>query len=423
LQTQETQEIYSSPNFLNITHEFSEGIAVAFTEEHPSLETDSLKLFFYDGQNLHFIRQGFSSNAQPYLNGLAYRFEQQIFYWENGVSTLIASDAFRMEVDEPIIAWFSIFGETAKLHFYNGTDFSELLLDGFPDERSLDLLDSSSFFFSQFNLDGTFSLIKGTNGFGVAVDNDNDGFTNEVDCDDNNASINPEAIEIADNGIDEDCDGEDLVQAIDDDNDGFTNAIDCNDNDATINPTATEIPNNEIDEDCDGIALVIDEDGDGFNSDLDCDDNNADVNSGATEIPNNGIDEDCDGEDLVQVIDEDGDGFTTTIDCNDNDPAINPGAEEIGGNDVDENCDGEFTSSTLEQMITKAFTIYPTPTNGSLFLETNEYLPNSFQLEIIDYLGQKVHQQQLNKKTIMEIDIQHLNTGLFMLQIPIENME
>ncbi|MEZ4982134.1 MAG: hypothetical protein R2769_11230 [Saprospiraceae bacterium] len=40
-----------------------------------------------------------------------------------------------------------------------------------------------------------------------------------------------------------------------------------------INPGAIEIPNNAIDEDCDGEALIIDNDMDGYNSDEDCDDN------------------------------------------------------------------------------------------------------------------------------------------------------
>jgi len=72
-----------------------------------------------------------------------------------------------------------------------------------------------------------------------------------------------------------------------------------------INPDAEEIVNNDIDEDCDGIAQVIDLDGDGFNSDEDCDDNNPDINPDAIEIANNDIDEDCDGEDLIIISTED----------------------------------------------------------------------------------------------------------------------
>jgi len=114
---------------------------------------------------------------------------------------------------------------------------------------------------------------------------------------------------------------------------GYTNTNgDCNDNNASVNPDATELCTNTFDDDCDGnintsetisgsslTTYYLDQDNDGSYSATgvqmcqaptgnydtqaplvaDCNDNNSSIKPGGTEICGNNIDEDCNGEDLV----------------------------------------------------------------------------------------------------------------------------
>ena len=192
---------------------------------------------------------------------------------------------------------------------------------------------------------------------------------NMDDCDDEDASINPGAVEVCDE-IDQNCSGDenDATDATtwysDADGDGYgdlnmpmnsciepagyvADSTDCDDTSAQAYPDSTNVEVCDgVDNDCDGNTdeadpnldastynvFYTDADGDGFGIDdggmisclvqpgfadntSDCDDTNADSFPGADEYCN-GIDNDCDGvadnsavDGLVYYLDLDGDGF------------------------------------------------------------------------------------------------------------------
>jgi hypothetical protein len=188
---------------------------------------------------------------------------------------------------------------------------------------------------------------------------------NPGDCDDGDASVNPDAQEDC-TMVDRNCDldayagASDLTEwFVDSDGDGFgapdasttscaqpagyaDNSDDCDDFSDTAYPGATEICNNRdddcnqlIDDDADGAEMLwLDTDADGYgdpatggmycpgndvvDDDTDCDDTNDQINPGRPEICD-GIDNDCDpstDEDVVSgdvyYADADGDGYGLT---------------------------------------------------------------------------------------------------------------
>jgi hypothetical protein len=136
---------------------------------------------------------------------------------------------------------------------------------------------------------------------------------------------------------------------VDQDNDGFTSDVDCNDSVAAINPGAQEVCNDRLDNDCNGLIdaqdpacgtlVCTDNDGDGYSVEggdcgpVDCADNNGGIYPGASDVCNDGIDQDCSGADRTKGkgcklrtgregkgktcsdgVDNDADG---TVDCED----------------------------------------------------------------------------------------------------------
>ena len=84
-------------------------------------------------------------------------------------------------------------------------------------------------------------------------DADGDGARKPADCDDRSAAVRPGAAEVPENGIDEDCDGADLI-VLDRDRDGIPRPADCDDLDPSVRPGTQEVLGNVRDENCDGRA-------------------------------------------------------------------------------------------------------------------------------------------------------------------------
>jgi parallel beta-helix repeat protein len=82
------------------------------------------------------------------------------------------------------------------------------------------------------------------------LDADHDGYASDEDCDDMNPNVNPGALEIGCDGIDNDCNPA-TPDIGDDDGDGVTCTSDCNDQDPTIYPGAPEV-NDGKDNQCPG---------------------------------------------------------------------------------------------------------------------------------------------------------------------------
>ena len=89
----------------------------------------------------------------------------------------------------------------------------------------------------------------------TAIDDDGDGYSeDDGDCDDNASTESPAGVETG-NGIDDNCDGQvdEGTDRADDDGDGFTElGGDCDDTDAATSPGALDLASDGEDTNCDG---------------------------------------------------------------------------------------------------------------------------------------------------------------------------
>jgi hypothetical protein len=231
---------------------------------------------------------------------------------------------------------------------------------------------------------------------GSEWDCDGDGYVVGIDCDDDNADARPDptAEEEWYDGVDQNCDGND----VDKDYDGYAREGysglgladgDCWDDPGVvhdvngdpalsgtdIHPSAIEIYYDGIDANCDALD-DFDADADGSATAVgghgdDCDDSNASVHTGRDEDCTTAYDDNCDGDDndvpatdcLEHYQDADGDqhGLATSTqcmcsategwvllddDCDDTDASVYASAPEIVDDGIDEDCDGNETCYT-----------------------------------------------------------------------------
>lgn len=277
------------------------------------------------------------------------------------------------------------------------------------------------------------------------------------DCNDQDPNINPDATEIPNNGIDEDCNGQDAI--VDLDNDGFNSDEDCNDNDPNINPEAPEICDG-IDNNCDGSideaiaynTYYQDNDMDGFGDNNmsiedcmqplgyvleggDCDDASANIYPGAAEVCD-GLDNNCDGQIdegltlITYYLDWDNDGFgddsnsetncsqpigtsTEAGDCDDTNPNVYPGAEEVADNGIDEDCDGTDLTD-IHEVEGFTFTIFPNPVKDKLFIKLDKEI--EYKASIITLTGQQIIIDQ-SMKGNGQIDLSQVSKGVYFLVV------
>ncbi len=191
-------------------------------------------------------------------------------------------------------------------------------------------------------------------------------FVTSTDCDDSDASVFPNATEIIDDGIDQNCDSGDLCY-VDADDDGFrtesttasadldcldsgegesSDTLDCDDTSSSVNPNAIEVCDS-LDNDCDG--------------DIDDSDSSVDTSTGTIFYADSDDDLYGDANNTVQTCARPAGYVTNALDCDDTNNQIKPVDGDGDGvdrcnNDCDDNDEFSYPGAAETESATDCMT-------------------------------------------------------------------
>lgn len=309
-------------------------------------------------------------------------------------------------------------------------------------------------------------------------DNDNDGFASGIDCNDNDPAINPGAYDIANNGIDENCDGIDnvfisgcwsdftgLFKAttttfsqdagiqwddcnsvwegtlyFEEDTEGSNSYIvytinseigetfeditmgayyACYGTDAQQNlPSGEGVAYLRFEPTCDGISIAgTSQWGEVYSVDS--------ITFNSTQVSFNWSNDYGEGamvvlerQDGSQFImyDEDQDGYSSDVDCDDTNSNVNPGATEIANNDIDEDCNGEDLLNKTIDLATSNYRVFPNPVSNTLIIENLESVSSNKKISIYNLQGNLVKSFNSNESNISLL-VHEFNAGAYILEI------
>ncbi len=406
--TNEIQDLFLEENLLVITDNDG-ATAIDLTpyledKDEQQLSIDGYELTLSNGGTVILPDSANDADADP-LNEIQTIGLDGHFLNIVGGNTIQLPDSANDADSDPGNELQSLLFEGTEISISDGNTIDlSVLQDGVDDEDSdplneLQLLSISND--TIFLSDGGFVKLPPSTaltGIYFYADKDGDGFGNpfspvyvpsgvsaplgfiidDLDCDDENPGINPDATEVLGDGIDSNCDGIDgTIEGldIDDDGDGYSeNQGDCDDGDASISPDATDIPNDGIDQDCNGedfiqywdafmlswghdklkvVAEVKEITGLGLNAAKALVDNVPvtiveRVSQDSAWVVKSLLEE-VGAEMIVQLhelpnlpnVDDDGDGYTEEQgDCDDSNSLFYPGAIEPCEHGFDKNCDG-----------------------------------------------------------------------------------